>query len=197
MFLNIFLNGRVYNSAEWSVARKIIDETFECSRNDGGSDLDGTDEGVSVEFTLSEERLHGVDAMRNFDSYLHVAVNRCTEYGALKWLVTPGSAVPVESATAEHVWISDNPAPPENDPRVISDPDLQRYHHVRSTLPIAAVRAALEEFCRTGTGVRPSAIDWTPGDLSGRRHDAPDPKSSVAYCDDPWCEISEPGHPCH
>ncbi|WP_153547953.1 Imm1 family immunity protein [Streptomyces sp. RB17] len=197
LILNIFINGQIYHSAEWSVAQRIIDEVFGNLRGGGDSAMNSAGEGVTVEFTLSKGRANRIDALQNFDSYLHAAVNHQTGYGALKWLLPPGSAVFIDAAIAEHVWISDNPTPPDMDPHVISDPDLPRYHHVRSTLPMHAVRAAVEEFCRTGTGMRPSCIDWTPGDLSGRRLDVPDSRISAAYCDDPWCDNSEPGHPCH
>ncbi|MGW3130668.1 Imm1 family immunity protein [Streptomyces sp. NPDC001123] len=155
------------------------------------------DERVIVQFTLSRSRANRIEPSQNFDSYLHVAINHQTGYGALKWLLPPGSDVSVDAAIAGHVWISDNPTPPHMDPYVISDPDLPRYHNPRSTLPIPAVRAAAEEFCRTGTGMRPSSIDWTPGNLSGVRLDVPDSRLSVTYCEDPWCDILEPGHPRH
>ncbi|MGW2084238.1 Imm1 family immunity protein [Streptomyces sp. NPDC001880] len=197
MILNIFTNGQTYYSAEWSVARRIIDEVFGNLREVGDSVASSAGEGVAVEFTLSKGRVNGIEALQNFDSYLHVAINYRTGYGALKWLLPPGSAVLSDVAIAERVWISDNPTPPDMDPYVISDPGLPHYHHLRSALPIPAVRAAAEEFCRTGTGMRPSCIEWTPGDLSGRRLGVPDSRISAAYCDDPWCDISEPGHPCH
>ncbi|WP_443069026.1 Imm1 family immunity protein [Streptomyces sp. NBC_01278] len=198
LILNIFINGQTYHSSEWPTVQRIIDEVFGDLRQEGSSTIDSASKGVVVEFTLSQNRTNQIDrALQNFESYLHVAVNHQTGYGALKWLLPPGSSVLVDATIAEHVWISDNPTPPDTDPRVMADSDLMRYHHLRSTLPIPAVRAAVEEFCRTGTGMRPSCIKWTPGDLSGRRVDFPDSSISTAYCDDPWCDITEPGHPCH
>ncbi|WP_438307099.1 Imm1 family immunity protein (plasmid) [Streptomyces sp. HUAS TT11] len=197
MNLNIFISGQTYYSAEWPITRRIIDEVFGKLQGVDDSATNLTGERAAVEFTLSRSRLNGIEALRNFDSYLHVAINHRTGYGALKWLFSSDSTVSIDAAIAKHVWISDNPTPPEMDPHVISDPDLPRYHHPRSTLPISAVRAATEEFCRAGTGMRPSCIHWTPGDLSGRRLDVPDSKISAAYCDDPWCDIVEPGHPRH
>jgi hypothetical protein len=95
------------------------------------------------------------------------------------------------------VWISNNPAPPVVDPGVIADPGLPRYHQPRSTLPVARVRAAVKEFCRTGTGHRPSRVDWAMGHLGGRRLDTPVREEHIARCADPWCEVLEPGHLAH
>ncbi|MET7749740.1 Imm1 family immunity protein [Micromonospora sp. NPDC005367] len=39
----------------------------------------------------------------------------------------------------------------------------------RSVLPLAQVRAAVEEFCRTGTGDRPECIRWVRGEINGER----------------------------
>ncbi|MEV6201512.1 Imm1 family immunity protein [Streptomyces sp. NPDC051771] len=197
MILNVFINGQTYYSAEWPVVERVLGDLFGALGEDEGSSVEPKKERVTAEFTLSVNRANGIRAAQNFDSYLHAAVNQQTGYGALMWLLTPGSSLSVEVATAAHVWISDNLTPPDVDPYVISDSDLSRYHHPHSTLPASAVRAAVEDFCRAGTGMRPSCIEWTPGDLSGRRLDVPDVKVSIAYCDDPWCEISEPNHPCH
>jgi hypothetical protein len=46
----------------------------------------------------------------------------------------------------------------------LSDPGFSRYHDPRSTLPIAHIRAAVEEFCRTGTGARPECVHWVHGE---------------------------------
>ncbi|MER7645152.1 Imm1 family immunity protein [Streptomyces sp. NPDC126522] len=197
VILDIFINGQTYHSVAWPDVRQIVDEVFGEFRE--GSDLTTglVSEEVIVQFTLSSGRVNRVEAPQDFDSYLQVAVNQRTRYGALKWLVSSSSALSIDASIAEHVWISDNPNPPDADPFVISDPDLPRYHNPRSTLPISAVRAATEEFCRIGTGGRPSCIGWTPGNLSGVRLDTPDSGLSSTYCEDPWCDISEPGHQCH
>ncbi|WP_353963350.1 Imm1 family immunity protein [Streptomyces sp. NBC_00198] len=38
-------------------------------------------------------------------------------------------------------------------------------------MPVDRIRAAVEEYCRAGTGHRPTCIDWTAGQMSGRRLD--------------------------
>ncbi|GAA2580535.1 hypothetical protein GCM10010435_67300 [Winogradskya consettensis] len=115
--------------------------------------------------------------------YLRVAVNNATGYGGLIW--TLDAADPRHGGIFDHCWISDNPAPPASDPRVIADPGLPRFHDPRSTLRSGHIRAAVEEFCRSEAGERPESVRWTLGDLDGRRHDVPqDPGSSEV--DDPW-----------
>lgn len=71
----------------------------------------------------------------------------------------------------DYVWVSDNPAPPDFDPRVVSDPCVPYFYHPRSTLPAAQIRAAVEEFCRTGTGERPERVHWVRGEANGNRLD--------------------------
>ncbi|WP_328672472.1 Imm1 family immunity protein [Streptomyces sp. NBC_00328] len=198
MILNIFISGQTYYSVEWPTALRIINEIFGTVNANNDLAANVAHEEVTASFTLSSYRLNGIEALRRFDSYLHVAVNNQTGYGALKWLLPPGSTVSIDAAIAEHVWISNNSTPPDVDPHVVSEPDLSRYYDPQSTLPIAVVRAATEEFCRAGNGMRPSCIDWTPGDFSGRRLDVYYQKDSVVdCCDDPWCEISETSHPRH
>ncbi|MFF1441319.1 Imm1 family immunity protein [Streptomyces sp. NPDC058295] len=79
----------------------------------------------------------------------------------------------------------------------MADPGYPRFHHPRSTVPIARIRAAVEEYCRAGTGHRPTCVDWTPGDLAGRRLDTPIDEDFITRCEDPWCEISGSEHPAH
>jgi hypothetical protein len=106
------------------------------------------------------------------DNYLAVAVNAKTGYGGLTWCFTSEREVPADDEVGNHVWLSDNPEPPAFDPRVVSDPCYPIFYNPESTLPAAQVRAALEEFCRTATGDRPSCIGWIKGDVAGRRVDA-------------------------
>lgn len=157
---------------------------------------DWPDGGMTAQFIFAGQRLDMDDLTGQFDNYLHIAVNAATGYGALMWLVTEGTTVSVAPSIAEHVWISDNPYPPAFDPDVISDPGFPRYHHPHSTLPVGQIRAAVEEFCRNGTGHRPECISWTPGELSGRRLDTPEPEERITLCEDPWCDQAG-WHPYH
>ncbi|MFF4384596.1 Imm1 family immunity protein [Kitasatospora sp. NPDC001547] len=105
------------------------------------------------------------------DNTLLVSANSTTGFGALIWYLADSH--PLKRGTGEHAWISDNPEPPSFDPRVVSDPGYPLFHDSASTLPISQIKAALEEFARTGTGARPECISWTPGNADGQRHDRP------------------------
>jgi len=63
--------------------------------------------------------------------------------------------------------VSDNPAPPSFDPLVVSDPCSPLSFDPHSTLPAAQIRAAMEEFSRTGTGERPRCVRWAHGEPGG------------------------------
>ncbi|MEV5795671.1 MULTISPECIES: Imm1 family immunity protein [unclassified Streptomyces] len=153
--------------------------------------------GQTAEFTFTERSEGSTGGLLDFDSYLHVAVNARTGHGALMWMLTRGSTVAMDPSIADQVWLSDNPAPPSKDPNVIADPGFPLFHHPRSVLPVGRIRAAVEEYCRAGTGHRPTCIDWTPGQTSGRRLDSPVAEPYITHCEDPWCEIPEPEHPAH
>ena len=77
-----------------------------------------------------------------------------------------------EDVESQSCWVSDNPAPPDFDPRVLSDPGCPLWYDPRSTLPVARVRAALRELCRMGTGDRPECVQWVHGEINGERLNA-------------------------
>lgn len=54
------------------------------------------------------------------DNTLQVAVNLESGYGGLVWFATQERATKDE--ISEHIWVSDNPNPPNFDPCVVSDP---------------------------------------------------------------------------
>lgn len=93
--------------------------------------------------------------------HLLVAVNKVSGYGALMWYW--GGSDPV--------WVSENPQPPDFDPRVVADPGGVLFHNPRSTLPIGKFREMVEEFCYSGTGDRPTGVRWAYSDVCGRRMD--------------------------
>jgi hypothetical protein len=86
------------------------------------------------------------------------------------WLVTVQWAAEKAEEYFNYTWISDNPNPPVFDPRVVSDTGVPRFHDPRSTLPVEEVRAAVEEFCRSG-GERPKCVHWVRGEMNGIRLD--------------------------
>ncbi|MER7441500.1 Imm1 family immunity protein [Micromonospora avicenniae] len=151
------------SSNEISTLISEVTEQLEPEGLVGGSYSPGQD----AWFCLSEQR--HCDENQVADNFLRVAVNRSTGYGGIVWGVTESS--PRTGGIYDSVWISNNPEPPNFDPRVVSDPGVPLFHDPCSTLPISQVRAAVEEFCRTGTGDRPECIGWVPGHASGRRLD--------------------------
>lgn len=116
-------------------------------------------------FCFADKRKSHVDATPGCN--LRVAINQHTGYGALIWF--PDEGFPKKRDVYGSVWISNNPEPPEFDPRVVSDPGYPLFHDPASAIPIPSVRAAVEEFCRTGTGDRPECIDWVAGHVNGQR----------------------------
>jgi hypothetical protein len=191
VILNAFIDGQTYYGVDWPMASRLIEDMCEV-RTTGSARFERT-----AAFTISESHTNPANVLREFDSYLQVAVNLQTGYGAIKWLLPSGSVIPSESTTAGEVWLSDNPNPPSENPHVISDPDLRRYHDPRSTLPVIMIRTAVAEYCSSVNGQRPSCIEWIPGGLDGRRDENSAPRNDASYCEDPWCEIAGPRHPYH
>jgi hypothetical protein len=118
-------------------------------------------------FSFADRRLDDADSKRS--NYLVAAVNRETGYGSLVWYVL--NTFPRSGGIHDYAWVSDNPEPPGFDPRVVADPDNSEFQEPRNTLPLPVIRAALEEFARTGTGDRPESIKWAPSGLTGKRLD--------------------------
>jgi hypothetical protein len=52
-------------------------------------------------------------------------------------------------------------------------------------LPIKQFREVLEEFCYSGTGERPTRIQWVRSDICGRREDREYPDEIVKVTS-PW-----------
>jgi hypothetical protein len=158
---------RAWHHAEtWAEMTRLITEVMENLEPEGRVGQ-WYSPGQDAWFCLAAERLS--DERPVGDNYLRVAVNRSTGYGGLVWGFTEES--PRRGGVYDSVWVSDNPRPPEFDPRVVSDPGLPLFHDPHSTLPVPRVRAAVEEFCRTGTGDRPECVHWVPGHVNGRRLD--------------------------
>jgi hypothetical protein len=98
---------------------------------------------------------------------LSVSVNVHTGYGSLVWYVITTS---LRKGVEDGIWVTDNPHPPDVDPRVLADDYMQDFHEPRNTLPLNRIRAAVEEFSSAGTGSRPRSVDWAEAvDLYGRR----------------------------
>ncbi|MFF4189316.1 Imm1 family immunity protein [Streptomyces sp. NPDC001691] len=107
------------------------------------------------------------------DNSLLVTINFKNGYGGLAWMVNAGRAEQINKKTnsdmADWPWVSDSQSPPDFDPEILIDPEGPSYHDIRNALPGSQVRAAIEEFCRTGTGERPTCIQWVKGQETGER----------------------------
>ncbi|MFE1963257.1 Imm1 family immunity protein [Streptomyces sp. NPDC059479] len=97
---------------------------------------------------------------RHANNCLYVSVNTQDEYGALKWWTTQAPESETEKDVFKFVWTSMNPNPPSFDPLLVKDPGAGDCYPREAAIPVAQVREALEEFCRSRTGKRPECIEW-------------------------------------
>lgn len=177
MILSVVYNGEWRYGETWDEMSEVIDEVMSglhSEVDEGGNYSPGDD----AWFCFADER-HS-DENRVADNHLRLAVNRRTGYGSLVWFVNDRSVK--KGGIYDSVWVSDNPEPPDFDPRVVSDPGYPLFHDPASTLSVDRVRAAVEEFCRQGTGERPECISWVPGEMNGQRYDRP---SIEDFAEDP------------
>ncbi|MFE2916793.1 Imm1 family immunity protein [Kitasatospora indigofera] len=118
--------------------------------------------GTQAWFTVSEP-----DA-RNPSAYLRVTADERSGYGALSWWSSVQTG-----GMYDFFWLSDNPDPSCWGPELIADPGSGECYEPASALPLAQVRAAIEEYCASDTGERPTCIGWVTGEFDGARHDGP------------------------
>ncbi|MGW7303794.1 Imm1 family immunity protein [Streptomyces sp. NPDC054829] len=197
MILTIFTGGTTYHAASGAILRRLISELV-TGGHDQGSDVAGRPKGgIFATFVLLAPHRDPMKSDRYFDSYLQVSTNPLTGYGALRWQVPEDSVVRVDWEIARSVWTSRNPEPPVLNQNVVADLGDWRLFEPRNTLPVADIRAAVEEFCELRSGQRPTAICWDRGDfgtchsLNGQADVTP------SYCQDPWCRDSGTRHPLH
>ncbi|MEV0677787.1 Imm1 family immunity protein [Actinosynnema sp. NPDC050436] len=168
--LNVVVHG-VYRYAEtWEEMSALIAEVMDNLKSEevGGP---GISPGEQACFMFADGR-HTVNSCDRWPgNYLYVAVNRSTGFGGLTWFVNTERAARENDGISEYIWVSDNPSPPDRDPRVVSDPGCPLFYDRRSAVPIERVRVVLNNFCRVGTGARPVGVDWVHGEMNGRRLD--------------------------
>ncbi|MFD8767103.1 Imm1 family immunity protein [Streptomyces mirabilis] len=168
MILNAVIHGRYHYAESWPEKARLVDEVMENMRSER-RDQPWISPGEIATLMFADRRhSESVDDWWP-DNTLQVAVNLESGYGGLVWFVTQERAMKDE--ISEHIWVSDNPNPPDFDPRVVSDPGVPFFFDPRSALPIDRVRAALEEFCRHETGDRPECIRWVHGEMNGQRYE--------------------------
>lgn len=166
MILNARIHGKYHYAESWPEKYDLISEVMENLRFER-TDSPWVDPGEIAEFMFATQRR--TDSSDWWpDNHLQISVNSATGFGGLVWFAMRDQ-VP-EGDIAEYIWISDNPSPPSFDPRVVADPGVPHFFDPRSAIPAEDVRAALEEFCKKGTGDRPECIHWVQGDLDGTRN---------------------------
>jgi len=168
LILNVNYQKKWLHAESGEEKSGLIVEVMENLRSEGTVLIDGKPwptNGSLAYFSFSDRRLGPADSSRS--NYLAAAVNRSTGYGALVWFTT--SKFPKTGGIYDYAWVSDNPAPPDFDPRVVADPDASVFQEPRNTLPLHRIRETLEEFCRIGTGDRPESIQWAQSSLIGQR----------------------------
>lgn len=187
MILNVLMETGWRYAEAWDGMAAAIAEALGDAENDRRGDCNCVDDdhwedcNRVVWFMFSDRRHRGHGDMPT--NSLQVSVNLSTGYGGLIWCVSQGD--PRRGGIYDYVWISDNEHPPDFDPRVISDAGYPLFHDRSSTLPISVVRAAVEEFCRTGTGERPECVRWVRGQVNGQREDR-DPIVERVEAGDPF-----------
>ncbi|MEF9886086.1 MULTISPECIES: Imm1 family immunity protein [unclassified Streptomyces] len=167
MILNAIIHGRYQYADDWNGKSALITEVLENLQHEDRSGP-WISAGETASFMFAERR-HS-ETVRDWwpDNCLQVAVNSESGYGGLVWSANQDRITRDE--ISEHIWVSDNPNPPDFDPRVVSDPGVPYFFDPRSTLPVNQIRAALEEFCRNESGNRPECVAWVHGELNGERH---------------------------
>jgi hypothetical protein len=164
MILHVQIGPTYHYATAWSETATLIARV-----------LQGPPSSIPEPVTFSfADRRHTADTRGWWpDNLLQVGVNPATGYGGLIWHVSPDRAERSGTERDLYSWVTDNPQPPTTDPLVVSDAGAPRCYDPRSTLPLADIRTALEEFCRSGTGDRPESVRWVHGDLNGERLDDP------------------------
>jgi hypothetical protein len=168
VILNAVIHGRYYYAESWQEKESIITEVMGNLRFER-RDQSWVSPGESASLMFANGR-HS-ENVRDWwpDNILQVSVNSETGYGGLVWFATQERVRKGE--ISEFIWVSDNPSPPDFDPRVVSDPGVPYFFDPRSAIPLDQVQAALEEYCRLGVGDRPECIKWVEGEINGQRHD--------------------------
>ncbi|MGW0574740.1 Imm1 family immunity protein [Streptomyces sp. NPDC002920] len=167
MILNVDIHGKREYAETPQEVSALIAEVLENLHSEVADSL-WVDPGEDAWLMWADRRLGGRERP---DNHLRVAVNSSTGYGAFVWFLGVERAERVGDAISNSIWVSNNPTPPDFDPRVVSDPGYPLFHDPCSTIPVSQVRLVLEEFCRSKTGDRPACIEWVQGEMNGMRHE--------------------------
>ncbi|MFD7732917.1 Imm1 family immunity protein [Kitasatospora phosalacinea] len=165
MILEISMEGITKYPASWHEAEVMIAEAI-AAISPGESSAGRHPKGSHVWFSFIEP------GATHSCAYLSIAANEAIGFGVATWWTN--NLPPRVGGIYDYMWISDNPTPPDFDPRLVSDTHYPLYHDPASAIPLPRLRAVIEEFCRCRTGERPESISWVTGELNGQRHDRPD-----------------------
>ncbi|MFF7459781.1 Imm1 family immunity protein [Kitasatospora sp. NPDC008115] len=170
MILNVTIGDRRFHGASAKDAELLISRV-----------LEGVDFGDTAWISVDDRPLGDGSFASNS---LKVSLNQSTGYGGIIWQVSSGCSR--QGGIYAYTWVSDNPEPPAEDPRVLSDPHHPVFMEPASALPLSEVRKVLEEFYQAGTGDRPTCINWVRGHMNGEREELgpgvePAPQSSTDW----------------
>ncbi|MBD0676161.1 Imm1 family immunity protein [Streptomyces sp. CBMA156] len=165
MLLNVHIDGKWRYGETPEEKTQAVSEAFEILAEKGSGGPDWRPGEIAL-FSFSETPYDDHTLPNNC---LMVSINASSGYGGLIWFSTDDH--PQRGGAWGKTWVSDNPEPPDFDPQVVSDPGYPLFHDPASTLPIAQVRQAVEEFNRIATGGRPECLSWIGGAISGQRDD--------------------------
>ncbi|MER7757358.1 Imm1 family immunity protein [Kitasatospora sp. NPDC097643] len=168
MILNVRAGSTYHYAETWPDMAELISKFI----REQQVSIPGIGAGDNIVFMFADGRHTAQTSDWWPDNALHVGVNSSTGFGGLVWYVSPKRAEVAGDEKSQWCWVSDNPSPPGFDPMVLSDPGSPMCFDPRSTLPVDLIRAALEEFCRKGSGDRPECIQWVHGEINGERLDA-------------------------
>ncbi|MET9881324.1 Imm1 family immunity protein [Actinacidiphila glaucinigra] len=157
--LGEFNTGEIYARTEREV-EDLIDHTMNNLLQRGTTSDGFTIIPERAVISIVEGRYPEETDERWSNNLLYVSVNIKHGYGALKWWTRKVTKGAPEDDVSRFVWTSGNPNPPSFDPGLIADPGDPSYYPREAAIPVAQVRAALEEFCQARTGRRPECVPW-------------------------------------
>lgn len=146
-----------------SDVKEYLDAVF----SEGRRIKSSVDSAFQVIWDVASDKMHASPPY----NVLSVGINFSSEYAGILWYCEGSISERVSAEAghdvANHAWVSLNPSPPEWDPKVLSDPGSPAFFDRASVLPLSDIRPVVEEYCREGTGFRPTQVQWVKGHYTG------------------------------
>lgn len=159
MILRATVGGDLHTPRTSAETSALIDRAFREQR----TWMPGRGAGDSTDFFFDD----GQD-QRFPRSILLVRVNASTGLGFLAWWRNR------PLAGEEHdIWVTDNVEPADEDPLVLAEAHGLASAGPAVVLPVEQLRAAVEEYCHTGTGGHAPRADRLGGTPSAAGRDGP------------------------